>query len=160
MIAVFRYIEPLDGFEVTSTYREVAEQLGLGEWSPVVWIGRYFLMDNDSGEHWFDNWALREQNEARAAELGIDVETLFFIDPSRFVDGRDGPVHSPEARKAFWTDVLRSLRLSLGTLVEEARRMQAERLEQLRLHPGDTSVKDELIPDLERRIREVERRWG
>jgi hypothetical protein len=25
----------------------------------VVWIARLSILDNDSGEHWFDNWELR-----------------------------------------------------------------------------------------------------
>jgi len=37
----------------------------------VVWIGRFFSMDNDFGEHWFDNWDLRKPLEAKAEELGV-----------------------------------------------------------------------------------------
>ena len=60
-IRVFRYLEDLDAFVVTDEYREIADSLGLTEWHPAVWIGRLFCMDNDFGEHWFDNWELREQ---------------------------------------------------------------------------------------------------
>ena len=41
--------------------------------------------------------------------------------PDRFVDGKDGPCHTPEIRKAFWTDVLKSLEISYELLFEVAR---------------------------------------
>jgi hypothetical protein len=124
-IRVFDYIVELDALNVTDEYREIGDTLGLSEWHPVVWIGRLFTMDNDFGEHWFDNWELREQWEDRAKDLGLDAATLFFIDPHRFQDGRDGPCHTPEFRKAFWMDVLCSLKLSLALLFEEARNFNA-----------------------------------
>ena len=46
-------------------------------------------MDNDFGDHWFDNWELRERIEDKAAALGIDANDLLIIDPDRFGDGRD-----------------------------------------------------------------------
>lgn len=142
-IAIFRYLDDLDCFVVSDEYRQIAEQLGLIEWSPVVWIGRLFMLDNDYGEHWFDNWELREQLGPEAARLGLVSEELLIIDPERFQNGRDGPCHSPEARKRFWTDVLRSLELSYDLIFDEARAFNQERL---RFMP------DEHIQDLEARI--------
>ena len=100
-VRVFRYIETLDGFDVTREYLDIAEHLGLIEWSPVVWIGRLFTMDNDVGEHWFDNWDLRAAKTLPAAAMGLQVEQLFFIDADRFADGRDGPCHSPVDAQGF-----------------------------------------------------------
>jgi hypothetical protein len=68
-VRVFKYIDQLDAFVVTDEYRHLAEQLGLSEWNPVVWIGRLFTLDNDYGEHGFDNWDEREALE----EDGPDV---------------------------------------------------------------------------------------
>ena len=91
------------------------------EWSPVVWIGRYFTRDNDFGEHWFDNHDERDKLEGKAKQLGYDSDELLIVVPERYQDGKDGPCHSPELRKKFWTDVFSSLHLSLDTLFEEAR---------------------------------------
>lgn len=143
MVKVFKYIEELDAFVVDPEYRIIARQLGLMEWSEVVWIGRYFLMDNDLGEHWFDNWELRERVAEKIDSLGLDEQEVFLIDPDRFQDGRDGPCHSDEDRKSFWKDVLISLQLSMDTLIREARTQnEARRLNDL----------EEYIPDLEERI--------
>ena len=68
--------------------------------------------------------------------------------PFRFSDGRDGPCHAPEMRKRFWTDVLKSLELSLDLLFDEARRMNEVR----RAFPV---LADDLIGDLEERIARV-----
>jgi len=73
-IRVFRYIDVLDAFVVTDEYRRIADRLGLIEWNPVVWIGRLFAMDNDFGEHWFDNFEERQAKEIEAAKLGLDSE--------------------------------------------------------------------------------------
>jgi hypothetical protein len=143
MVKVFKYIEELDAFVVDPEYRIIARQLGLMEWSEVVWIGRYFLMDNDLGEHWFDNWELRERVAEKIDSLGLDEQEVFLIDPDRFQDGRDGPCHTDEDRKYFWKDVLISLHLSMETLIREARTQnEARRLNDL----------EEYIPDLEERI--------
>ncbi len=120
-IKVFDYIQELDCFKTTKEYDNIAYKLGLNEWNPVVWIGRLFTLDNDYGEHWFDNWDEREELEEKAKGLGYDSEELFIVIPDRYKDGRDGPCHPPELRKKFWTDVLKSLHLSLETLFEEAR---------------------------------------
>lgn len=147
-IRIFEYLPDLDAFVVTDQYRRIADSLGLTEWHPAVWIGRLFIMDNDLGEHWFDNWDERKPLAARAAELGIEVDQLLVVDPDRFADGRDGPCHEPVFRKCFWTDVLRSLELSADLLFEEARLMNA-RMERF--------CPDEFIPDLEERIAGVQR---
>ncbi len=139
---VFRYLDDLDAFVVDETYREIAEALGLAEWSPVVWVGRLFSLDNDFGEHWFDNWDLREQK-------GLSEEYLI-IDPNRFKDDRDGPCHSPEFRKRFWTDVLRSLKLSFDVICDEARRFNEKR-RSFREATG-VDLDDDEIVDLEERI--------
>jgi hypothetical protein len=142
-IRIFRYLDDLDYFEVNDEYQRIADQLGLTEWSPVVWIGRLFTLDNDDGEHWFDNWHLREPLEAEATRRSLSYEELLIIDPERFQDGKDGPCHPPAFRKRFWSDVLRSLELSFDLIVDEARAFNQERL---RFMP------DEYISDLEARI--------
>lgn len=75
-IRIFRYLDDLDCFVVSDEYRRIADQLGLTEWSPVVWIGRLFTLDNDDGERWFDNWHLREPLEEAAAQCGLSSEEL------------------------------------------------------------------------------------
>lgn len=120
-IQVFKYVETLDAFLITTEFHQLAERLGLIEWHPAVWLGRLFLMDNDFGEHWFDNWNERELLEDQALALGIESSELMIVVPDHFTDGRDGPCHSPAIRKIFWTDVLRSLRVSAALLFEVAR---------------------------------------
>ena len=127
-IRIVRYLDDLDCFVVSDEYRRIADQLGRTEWSPVVWIGRLFTLDNDDGEHWFDNWHLREPLEEAAAQRGLSYEELLIIDPERFQNGKDGPCHSPALRKRFWSDVLRSLELSFDLLADEARACNQERL--------------------------------
>lgn len=74
-IRIFRCLDDLDCFVVSDEYRRIADQLGLTEWSPVVWrpegTRRLFTRDNDDGEHWFDNWRLREPLEEAAAQRGF-----------------------------------------------------------------------------------------
>lgn len=147
VVRVFRYIEELDAFLPTEEYAELAHYLGIAEWNPVVWIGRLFRLDNDVGEHWFDNWDLREAKQEQAEALGIDASELLIVDPDWFQDGADGPCHTAEIRKRFWTDVLRSLELSYELLYDEARK----RNDRIRdLYP------DGFLPDLEQRIARVE----
>ena len=152
-IRIFRFIEQLDAFLVTQEYERVATELGLTEWNPVVWIGRLFVMDNDYGEHWFDNWDQREALEEKAKELGIntDFEQLMIVVPTRFADGRDGPCHSPETRKRFWTDVLKSLELSFDLLFDVAREMN-----ELKRKLDDKE--SGFLADLEERITRLKRR--
>lgn len=129
-IKIFQYIEELDCFIVTDEYRKIADHLGLTEWNPVVWVGRLFTLDNDYGEHWFDNWNLREEKKSDAEKLGIAYDELMIIDPDRFKNDRDGPCHTPEIRKRFWIDVLTNLELSYELLFEEARFMN-ERIKEV-----------------------------
>jgi hypothetical protein len=150
-IKIFRYLDDLDCFVVSDEYQRLVDELGLNEWSAVVWIGRLFTLDNDFGEHWFDNWELREQLALEAERRGLAEEDLLIIDPARFQDGRDGPCHSAAFRKRFWTDVLRELSLSFDLLADEARAFNQERL---RLIPHD------YIPDLEARIAALEAQLG
>ena len=104
-------------------------------------------MDNDVGEHWFDNWELREQLRPQAEQRGIAYEDLLIIDPQRFQDGADGPCHTPEQRKRFWTDVFRSLELSYDLLFAEARMVNAWNQQ------WDI---DAYLPDLEQRIAQIQ----
>ena len=145
MIRIFNYLESLQCFVVDPDYKKLSDYLGLTEWNEVVWIGRFFLMDNDVGEHWFDNWDLREPLRDKAAELGLDETELFVIDPDRF---NNGSHHTDEERGLFWKDVLLSLQLSYETLFREARKFNEERTEFV---PYD----EDYIPDLEDRILEI-----
>jgi hypothetical protein len=147
MIKIFKYLEDLDCFVVDPNYKITAQELGLTEWHEAVWIGRFFTLDNDYGEHWFDNWELREPLEEKARELGLDSAELFIIDPDRFKNGVDGPCHDSHERVRFWRDVLNSLHLSQDTINSEARKINNERRE---LDP------DDYIPDLEERIKKIE----
>lgn len=150
-VRVFHYIDQLDAFMVTDAYRRLADQLGLTEWNPVVWIGRLFTLDNDYGEHWFDNWDERAALAGKAQQLGIASDQLMIIVPDRFKNDADGPCHSPAFRKQFWTDVLKSLELSYDTLFEQARQCNAGAKEYL---PA------EFIEDLEERIAALRLRMG
>jgi hypothetical protein len=149
VIKVFNYIEELDCFEVNSEFSDICDFLGITEWSEVVWIGRYFSLDNDYGEHWFDNWDMRELNEAKAESLGYSPESLLFIDPERMKNDKDGPCHSSVERKLFWTDVCKSLHIGLQTLFAEAR-LQMEKSKR---------VNSDFIDNLEERINEIENRY-
>jgi len=120
-VKIFKYLNELDAFVLTDEYKHVAEHLGLGGWESYAWIGRLFTMDNDFGEHWFDNWELREQMAADAEKLGFDESELLIFDASRMTDFKDGPCHSDASRKKFWTEVLQNLELSLDLIIEEAR---------------------------------------
>jgi hypothetical protein len=89
-IKPFRYIPELDCFVVTQQFAELADRLGLTEWSPVVFLGRLFARDNDFGEHWFDNWSEREELAEKTKEFGIENNTeLLIIVPQKFSDGLD-----------------------------------------------------------------------
>ena len=152
-LQVFNYIEALDAFLVTPEFAASSDRLGLTEWTPVVWIGRLFFLDNDYGEHWFDNWDEREALEARAAELGISDSDLMIVVPDRFQNGKDGPCNTDSVRKAFWTDVLKALSLSYDLLFEQARRHNQQMQEMKEKHP--TFPADMFLPDLEERIAEM-----
>lgn len=109
------------------------------------------MLDNDYGEHWFDNWDLREQLETKAEKLGIPYEELMILDPSRFKNEVDGPRHPPEIRKMFWTDVLKSLELSFELIFAEARLLNIQ---------AQKSSLDNYIPDLEARIERIRTEYG
>jgi hypothetical protein len=165
-IRVFRYIEELDAFLPTECYHRIAAELGLAEWTPVVWIGRLFFLDNDYGEHWHDNWEAREERRERAEAIGIDPYDLLILDPERMQNGVDGPCHSVEQRKRFWTDVMRSLALGEETLFEEARAANAAQLASERSYNDgmarrgrpDLTMPHFALDDLEGRIARV-RAW-
>lgn len=42
----------------------------------MIWIGYYFSMDNDVGEHWFKDWELRKHAKTKLDALVLD-ETSF-----------------------------------------------------------------------------------
>ena len=146
MVKIFSYLVELDCFIVDPDYKKIADYLGLTEWNEVVWIGRFFTLDNDYGEHWFDNWDLRKPLEEKAKDSGLDSTELFILDPDRFKNDYDGPCHSPEERVLFWKDVLMSLHLTNETLFREARKVNEERR---RFDSQD------YIPDLEERIKQL-----
>ncbi len=122
-IQIFDFIEEGDFFVEHPDYKRVAEELGLGEWNNVVWIGRLFALDNDYGEHWFDNWELVEEKEELIKKLDYEESAIFMLNPERFKDGKDGPCNTDAFRRQFWTDVLRNLKLNLSTLIEKARQI-------------------------------------
>ena len=62
-IKVFNYNQKYDFFTVREEFVHLMEELNLCEWTPVVWIGRLFILDNDYGEHIFDRWDEREAIE-------------------------------------------------------------------------------------------------
>ena len=148
LVKIFDYFPELDCFYATKEYQEIAEELGLVEWTQVVWIGRLFAMDNDYGEHWFDNWNERETIKEKAKSLGIDSECLYIINPQRFVDDKDGPCHSDEERKAFWTDVLKSLTLSIDTIGMIA------------LNHNPPVGDDDHVPNIKKKIRALKERYS
>lgn len=145
-VKVFDYLEELNCFVVNQQYRRIADFLGLAEWNPVVWIGRLFMLDNDYGEHWMDNWDLRERLKPEAEKRGIACEELMIIAPDRFKNDADGPCHTSRVRQMFWTDVLKSLELSYDLIFEEARSVNAS----LQKH-----FPDEYMTDLEQRIQTI-----
>lgn len=155
IIKVFDYVEELDAFLVRPQFAALSERLGLSEWTPVVWIGRLFFLDNDYGEHWFDNWDEREALEVRAAKLGISDYDLMIISPWRFQDGTNGPCNTDGMRKAFWTDVLKSLTLSYELLFEQARQNNVKKAEYYKQFPDQALEEDEAIENLEERIAEI-----
>jgi hypothetical protein len=111
-LPVFDYLEELDCFLINPVFSNVVCQLHLNEWHPAVWVGRYFTMDNDFGEHWFEDWDEREALRERAEKLGYSYEQLPLSFPGRkrrpmpqrrpaktFLDGRT-EIASTEFRNA------------------------------------------------------------
>lgn len=162
----FEYLPEVDCFVVTPLFEQVARYLGLMEWSPVVWMGRYFTLDNDYGEHWFDNWPERAaiHFHPEVNPRGLEEFELFVVDPERFENKANGPCHPPELRKMFWIEVLKSLEFSLDFLIAEARftKLELERKAEVPFHgPGALTKKefleetDNYVPDLESRIAQL-----
>ena len=120
-VKVFDYIPELDAFKVTDEFEKLADELRLFEWTSVVWMSRYLTLDNDYGEHMFDNWDERDDIGAKAQELGYHSEDLMIVVPDRFKNGDDGPCHPDHLRKHFWTDLFKGLTISLDMLFAEAR---------------------------------------
>jgi hypothetical protein len=148
-VRIFEYISELDAFRITDGYQRLADRLGLTEWHAAVWIGRLFTLDNDYGEHWFDNWDEREAVEEKARELGFESDELMILNPERLATEWDGPCHSRELRKLFWTDVLKSLELSFDLPFEEARHHNTRNANLKELDPAP------YVEDLEERIRQI-----
>jgi hypothetical protein len=71
--------------------------------------------------------------------------------PERFEDGHNGPCHPPELRKAFWTDVLKSLALRYEVIFQAAR----YRNQWYKEH-----VPDEYVGDLKARIAQIKGELG
>jgi hypothetical protein len=159
-IKIFDYLEDVDGFLVTDEYHMLADELGLTEWHPVVWIGRLFLMDNDFGEHWFDNWDIREQKRDMLTHRGLEVDSMLFLDPQRFQDGKDGPCHSATFRKHFWTNVLQSLELDLDLILDKAKDKQKALRQLMEEIPDDSGYAEEVIPNIEQRIAAIMARYA
>lgn len=157
-IKIFEYIKEIDAFTVTLEYKEIADYLGLAEWNYVVWIGRLFCLDNDYGEHWFDNWEQREAMKERAMKIGYDSDELLFIDAKRFANEVDGPCNSDEIRKVFWTNVLQSLELDIELLFEIARKFNKRDIDLSKEYPDDTDYQD-YIKDLEYRVLKLIERY-
>lgn len=114
-------------------------------------------MDNDFGEHWFDNWEEKDTvwQDKTAEQLGYEYDKLMVINPDRFKDGRDGPCHSAALRRKFWTDVLTSLQISLSLMIEEARLFQSQKEELGK----ETFESEEYIEDLEDRIKALTQKY-
>lgn len=152
-IQIFTYISEGDYFVEHEDYQDIAPDLGLVEWNAMVWIGRLFSLDNDFGEHWMDNFELIEQKQATLKETKrqLPMQPIYVIDPDRMKDGKDGPCHQAEFRKQFWTDVLRNLKINLGTLIDKAR--QVNKTE-------GKNPEDNPLPNLERNIIEIVKRYA
>jgi hypothetical protein len=153
-IKVFNYIEKLDCFVVDTEFKAICDLLGLRGWEQTAWVGRYFALDNDYGEHWFDNWNLRDEREAKARDLGVEYDNMLIIDPQRLRNGYDGPCHSDVDIKRFWTSVLRSLTMNLNIIIGEAR------LNNKQLREANLVDNENFIPDLETRIEEISKKYG
>jgi hypothetical protein len=158
-IRVFNEVKALDAFIVTPEFEEIAAQLGLVEWNPVVWLGRLFSLDNDYGEHWFDNWDLRDELQPQAEQLQIPTEKLMVIDPDRFKNDLDGPCHPPELRKAFWHNVLASLTLDLEFLFKMARYQNAQARQAAAEQSDDPFAQELPLGDLEARIQTIRQKY-
>ncbi len=106
---------------------------------------QYFMLDNDYGEHWFDNWDKREEIQEKAKEMGYYSDDLLIVDPSRLQNEKDGPCHTDEERKMFWTDVYKSLHISLETIFAESRKIYKKTSEDNSLSLSDLEYKIEQL---------------
>jgi hypothetical protein len=158
-IKIFDYIEKLDAFVPTRQFKEISDYLGLTEWHCAEWIGRLFYLDNDYGEHWFDNWDLRDKIKDEAESYGFEYDKLLIIDPERFKNGKDGPCNKSNIRKVFWTDVLDSLTLSLDLIIEKARLRNDENKKMSDKFPDDEDYKNNYISNLDERIYEIRSKY-
>lgn len=120
-IKVFKKLHNFNAYILEEKYKEICKTLGIIGWEQYAFIGRFFLMDNDSGEHWMDNWELRE-SISPSLPPNLDESEILIIDPSKFQNKIDGPNHTNHERLSFWTDVLNSFHISLDTLINEARK--------------------------------------
>jgi hypothetical protein len=154
-VRVFGYIPELDAFQITRDFQRLASDLGLVEWHAAVWIGRLFTLDQDHGEHWFDNWDEREAVAEKARKMGIDPYSLMIINPERFTGYGEGSCNPPGMVKLFWTDVLKSLELSYELLFAKARDQNASDREMKERHPSWHGY----IEDIEERIRRIQEGW-
>lgn len=126
-IQILEYIETGDFFIITKEYDKLAKRLGLSQWNSLTWIGRLISLDNDYGEHLFDNWTQKKQKSEIAKSLGYDSNELIIIVPKKFQNGYDGPCNTDEFRKTFWTDVFRSLKINLSTIIQKAQQINDDR---------------------------------
>ena len=94
------------------------------------------------------------------AKFRYNVDMMFFVDPTRFQNGRGGPCHSDDFRKRFWTDVLLSLELDVTLLFDEARTVQKTLKKQRDAFPDESDETFGYIPDIEARIVTIAERYG
>ena len=130
-IKVFNYIEELDCFLIDYGFKKICKYrqgmpclyLNIGEWHSAVWLCRLLCLDNDYGEHLFDNWDERDNfvHQINSLNLDIDAEELMIVVPKNFIDNKDGPCHTDNIRKLFWTDVFKTLKVSYKLIFEYAR---------------------------------------
>lgn len=73
-----------------------------------------------------------------------------FLLPGCFSGATDGPCHSDEVRKAFWTQVLKSLQLEPQFLFQLARENNQKYVQR----------PDHHVPDLEERIEKLSRKFN
>src|SRR5687767_5301847 len=85
-LKVFDYLPDLDCFIVNPKFQDIVTRLGLAEWTPVVWICRYLILDNDYGEHVFDNWDERDALVKLAKEKGISLEKVASPEDSYYTE--------------------------------------------------------------------------
>ena len=147
-IQVFQFVPELDAFVCTPLYVRIARALRIVEWNPSVWIGRLFCMDNDYGEHWFDN-EVTQATIDRAYAMGFTWPCR--LDPDRFKDDENGPCHTPEMRRRFWSDVVRTFRLSWSTLVAQALENN-EKCLKAEILPESDDDHEGYVPDIQARI--------